>query len=126
MLRDIFLYDTGQVPVPKEGELYKTVDIAGRIFHLYYGYYEDFEREHHEPMPIYPDLIKHPEYTQEGIPIVTAMQDACPHYRGTADGESCQECAHFLQGEELFGLCGCIENRATQIQLTENNTKTNG
>ena len=123
MLRDIFLYDTGQVPVPREGELYRTVDIAGRIFHLYYGYYEEFEREHHEPMPIYPDLIKNPEYTQEGIPIVTAMQDACPYYRGTADGECCHECAHFLQGEELFGLCGCIENRGAACNQSEENSQ---
>lgn len=111
MIREVFIPDTGPVPIPREGELYRTVHIAGRIFHLYYGYYEDFEREHHEPMPIYPDLIKEPVHAENGMPIVTAMQDACRHYLGASGGETCHECAHFQQAEELFGLCRCIQNR---------------
>lgn len=97
--------------IPREGELYKTVDIAGKRFHLYYGYYEDFEREHHEPMPIYPDLVKNPIHAENGMPIVTAMQDACPHHIGPPGEGICHECAHFQPEEDLFGLCRCIHNR---------------
>ena len=114
MIRESLIHDTGPVPVPKEGELYKVINIEGKTFHLYYGYYEDFEREHHEPMPIYPDLIKNPVHTESGMPIVTAMQDVCQHHIGPSGAETCHECAHFKQEEELFGLCRCIQNRQIQ------------
>ena len=52
----------------KEGDLYKILNIQGHTFKLYYGYYEDCERENPavEPMPIYPDFIKSPKYTDTG------------------------------------------------------------
>lgn len=95
-------------PVPKEGDLYKEVNIAGKIFRLLYGYYETFERESpfNEPMPIYPDFLKEPHYTADGTPIVTAMQNVCEHYCGKDNEDSsCSECAFFEKSEELFGLC---------------------
>ena len=98
---------------PREGELYKEVSLGGRSFRLIYGYYEDFERESpfNDPLPIYPDFAKEPVYTDDGIPIVTAMQDICKEYAGPAEGDSCNQCGFFLKGEELFGLCGCPSNR---------------
>lgn len=96
---------------PKEGEFYRSVVIAGKIFELYYGYYEEFEREYNAPMPIYPDLKKEPLYTDNGTPVVTAIQDACNHYQGNPDGETCFECKYFLKQEELFGYCQCPHNK---------------
>ena len=49
----------------REGELYKRLELFGRAFELYYGYYEDYERERGEPVPIYPDFQKSPEYTPD-------------------------------------------------------------
>ena len=98
-------------PEPKEGELYKRVTVEGKTFELYYGYYEDFEREHHEPIPLYPDFARNPEYTADGIPIVTGMQNPCPYYSGREDGESCSECSYFKICRELFGLCTNPQNR---------------
>ncbi len=94
---------------PKEGDLYKKVTVADVSFELYYGYYEEFERHSpfNEPMPIYPDLIKEPRYTANGTPVVTAMQDICTNYEGSASGDSCAECIYFNKHEELFGLCTC-------------------
>ena len=100
--------------IPKEGELYKVVTVGGKLFHIYYGYYEDFEREHHEPMPIYPDFLKEPEHTEKGVPILTAMQDACPNYRGLTGGEICQECTYYRHADDLFGLCACPANQKPQ------------
>ena len=70
--------------VHEEGELYKVVTVFGKTFELWYGYYEDYERENPtvEPMPIYPNFRKEPLYTDEGTPFVTMMQDACPYYKG--------------------------------------------
>ena len=81
------LFDTQNVPKEeehREGELYKVVTVFGKTFELWYGYYEDYERENPtvEPMPIYPNFRKEPLYTDEGEPFVTMMQDACPYYKG--------------------------------------------
>lgn len=95
--------------LPKEGDLYKEIAICGKTFKLFYGYYEDFERygQYNEPMPIYPDFIKEPVYTDNGIPFVTAMQDICKYYEGESESDSCSECRYFQKSEDLFGLCNC-------------------
>lgn len=99
-----------QMPPFKEGELYKEVTVYGKTFRLLYGYYEEFEREtpYCEPIPIYPDFVKKPEFTEDGAPIVTAMQDVCRYYQGMETGDSCGQCVHFQQSEELFGVCKCL------------------
>lgn len=94
-------------PAPKEGDLYKELTVFGKTFEIRYGYYEDFERQHHEPMAIYPNFIEHPEFTEEGQPFVTAMQDICQHYVGVPHGDTCGECSCFRKGPDLFGLCDC-------------------
>jgi hypothetical protein len=93
----------------KEGDLYATIDVYRKRFVIYYGYYEDFERNsiYNDPVPIYPDLAKNPEYDSEGHPIVTQMQVACDHYKGKADDGQCGLCTHFEKGKMLFGLCKC-------------------
>ena len=92
----------------REGELYKTVELHGKRFTLYYGYYEACDRENPlcEPIPIYPDLLREPQYTPEGHRIVTMMQDGCEHYSGRRAGdESCGDCERFARCEDLFGIC---------------------
>ena len=95
----------------KEGDLYGAVDIYGKRFVIYYGYYEEFERNsiYNDPVPIYPDLAKDPEYDSEGCPIVTQMQAACRYYSGSEEDDRCGACAHFENGKMLFGLCKCHE-----------------
>jgi len=117
MISDILTHGAGRPPTPKEGELYKEITISGKIFQLRYGYYEAFEREcpRTEPIPIYPDFTSQPDYTEEGVPIVTAMQNICKHYAGKADEDSsCADCRFFQKSEELFGLCQCPENKKEQ------------
>lgn len=113
MLSKILSQGAEQSPKPKEGDLYREVTISDKTFRLLYGYYEDYERENpfNDPMPIYPDFIKEPHYTAEGIPIVTAMQNVCEFYDGKNDEDSCcDDCAFFKKGEELFGFCNCPRN----------------
>lgn len=100
-------------PAPKEGDLYKVVNLHGHIFELLYGYYEDCERNNPnvDPMPIYPDFLKEPRYTPEGLRFVTKMQDACKHYKGCAATEKdCAECEFYQHGDELLGVCVCPQN----------------
>ena len=108
--------DRSDVPVPQEGTLYKVLNLHGQTFPLYYGYYEECERQNPavEPMPIYPDFQKEPRYTQDGFPFVTKMQDRCMHYQGKdSQFSDCAECHHYLHGEELLGICICPKNRKT-------------
>ena len=105
-------------PSPREGDLYKEISVGGHTFRLVYGYYADFEREgmFNEPIPIYPDLMREPLYTQEGVPLATAMQDVCDCYVGKEEGDSCSECAYFRKGIDLFGFCHCPEKQQKPLQ----------
>ena len=112
MIARILLRESEPEPTPKEGDLYKEVNIFGRSFVLRYGYYEDFERQHNDPMPIYPDFIKDPVHTQNGLPFVTKIQDACEYYKGTEKyDKECGGCGYYLHGEELLGVCTCPGNK---------------
>ena len=114
MLTKFFMQNTERPPTPKEGDLYKEITVCDKTFKLLYGYYESFERESpfNDPMPIYPDFIKQPQYTANGLPIVTAMQNTCAFFSGKTDEDSsCSDCGFFQQHEELFGLCNCPHNK---------------
>ena len=100
--------------IPKEGDLFKVIRLYGKTFEIRYGYYEEQDRDYHyaEPMEIYPDFLKCPQYTEDGLPFVTAIQEPCPCFDGEKhDNITCEECSHYLQGEELIGVCVCPANR---------------
>lgn len=102
-----------EVPVHEEGELFKVITAHGKTFELYYGYYEEIDRhsKYNEPIPIYPNFIENPVYTDDGVPFVTAMQDPCKHYiskRGKCDeDDTCADCTRYEKCEELLGICCC-------------------
>lgn len=97
----------------KEGTLYKTLNIYNRTFEILYGYYEDYERESDmaEPIPIYPNFLKNPLYTNEGRPFVTKMQSLCEYGKSRFAEGCCADCPHYIHGEDLIGICGCDKNR---------------
>ena len=107
-----FLSDSGQPPSPEEGLLYKHITLYGQTFSLYYGYYEECDRINPEvePMPIYPDFLKEPRFTEDGYPFVTKMQDICKYYRGK-EGQcrDCADCEYYQHGDDLLGICLCRE-----------------
>ena len=99
----------------KNGDLYKNVEVFGKNFELRYGYYEDFEKDSGDPIPIYPNFLKEPIYTEEGYPFVTAMQDACASSSLTKDAFGlCAECEFYDEGEEFIGICLCEQNRKNE------------
>lgn len=99
--------------VYKEGDLYKIIKLFGKTFELKYGYYSENERnsKFSEVIPIYPDFIETPQYTVEGHPFVTQMQDVCAHYEGDENGEDCFSCKHYHHGDDLLGICICDLNK---------------
>jgi len=104
-------------PHPNEGELYKSIEIFGHTFEIFYGYYEECERDNPnvEPMPIYPDFIINPQFTKDGYPFVTKMQDACLRYRGRPSKyPECAECEHYCHGDDFLGICTNEKNKITE------------
>ena len=102
--------DEVQDKKPNEGELYKVINVYGKTFEIYYGYYEDKDRfsKYAEPIEVYPNFIQNPQYTDEGVPFVTAIQTPCEHFYKVKDiNDCCGDCAYFKRGEELIGLCVC-------------------
>ena len=94
----------------QEGELYKVINVYGKTFEIYYGYYEDKDRysKYAEPIEVYPNFIQNPQYTDEGVPFVTAIQKPCEYFRGELDEENtCYQCKHYERCEELLGVCRC-------------------
>ncbi len=98
---------------PREGELYRVIEIGGHRFELRFGYYEDFERESGEPVVIYPDLSEQMLYDGDGKRIVTAIQDPCRHYsvpEEKAREECCCDCQYYRYCGDDIGICACAEN----------------
>ena len=98
---------------PREGDLFKRIELHGKTFEIRYGFYEDCDRytRFAEPMPCYPDFLAEPQYTDNGIPYVTAIQDVCRHFVGQRDENStCGDCAEYRHGDEMLGLCACPQN----------------
>ena len=103
-----------------EGELYKQFELRGRTFTLYYGYYEECDRQNPlcEPIVIYPNFLKEPIFTDSGEPFATVVQDVCTSYKGeakrTAD-TTCCECNYFQRGEDWIGICTCPKNKKPTV-----------
>ncbi len=101
----------------REGDLCKIVEIEGHIFEIRYGYYDpELERERNDPMPIYPNFLKEPQYTAAGYPFVTADQEICQHFhpKSNISGEGwCNDCRHLEKHEEFLGICRCPKRQKT-------------
>lgn len=100
---------------PREGDLYKRLEVAGHHFELRYGYYEDHERQLCPPVVIFPNLHDAPRYTADGYPLVTQVQDPCEHYCAIDDQESnwCSDCAHYSGEYREISICRCEHRRST-------------
>ena len=103
-----------RIEPPKEGDLFKVIHLYGKTFEIRYGFYEECDRYNGfaEPMEIYPDFIKNPQHTDDGIPFITAIQNPCRHFGGELDANStCEECPFYQNCDELLGICTCPQNR---------------
>jgi hypothetical protein len=108
MLKKISEFDASKKTTPKEGDLYKIIELRGSTFEIRYGFYEECDRysRYAEPMEIYPNFRNEPQYTDDGMPFVTAFQDPCKDFKGPlSENSTCEECVHYRPGEELIGIC---------------------
>lgn len=97
----------------REGELYREIELHGKRFNIYYGYYDDKERKnpYNEPIPIFPDFIFSPEHTEDGYPFATAIQDTCESFEGEHNEDGCHGCRHYEGGDDLIGICRCPKRK---------------
>ncbi len=95
----------------RDGDLYKILNLFGKVFEIRYGYYEKQGIMRGEPIPIYPDFKENPEYTPEGYPFVTQMQDICEHGSSRFKEGLCIDCKYFKQCDDMIGICQCPKNR---------------
>ena len=96
--------------LPKEGDLYKCYVIDKHTFEIRYGYYEERERGLVEPLPIFPDLVSKPVFTEDGEPITSRVQIPCEHYRPRNRRKPegwCADCIHYKKKRDEMGLCKC-------------------
>lgn len=108
--------------IPKEGELFKIIQLFGKTFEIRYGFYEECDRhtQYAEPIAIYPNFEKEPQYTDDGTPFVTAMQSPCACFSGKMDENSvCGDCSYYRRGDELLGTCACPKNKKDVGRATE-------
>lgn len=103
---------------PREGELFRVLSHEGKVFRIYYGYYDERERQskYNEPIPIYPDFKKTPEFTSEGSPFVTGIQDVCEHYEGRSPEDGCHSCKYYCGGDDLIGACKNEKNNLYKLK----------
>ena len=111
-MRD-FLFGGKQMTRIKPGDLYKRIELLGKVFEIHYGYYEEFEKQstYAEPIPIFPDFEKDPVYTDNGYPFVTHMQSLCEYGDSKFVDGCCVDCSHFSDEEDLIGICKCPNKR---------------
>ena len=97
---------------PREGDLFKRLILYGKEFEIRYGYYEEIDRRH-EPIPIYPNFLTSPQYTPDGYPFVTLMQNVCKQYAPLreSDDNDCGNCRFVERSDELIAVCKCAKNQ---------------
>ena len=93
----------------KDGDFYKTVEIEGVRFDIYYGYEsESVKQRGWEPTPQYPDFSANPTYTPSGKRFQVAYGEICEKYqpiKKKTDMVCCQNCKLFSKKEDYIGLC---------------------
>ena len=95
------------------GELYEIIKVSGYKFEIYCGYHNKQDENANLVLPIYPDFIANPKYTQKGHPLVTCMQNACIYYDVIPESDielKCIDCKYFkTQNRCPIGICKCKE-----------------
>lgn len=90
-----------------------TLSLYGHSFELRYGYYEESDRQWGEPVVIYPDLKTTPLYSEDGYPLVTAVQSPCEQYTavGHPPDDCCSDCVYYMDSKKEIELCLCEARR---------------
>lgn len=107
-------FNQESIQLPQEGDAYESYLIGGHTINVRYGFYDESDRESGDPVPIFPNFLRTPLYTDEGFPLATQTQDSCVHYqvRPDTDGDGwCADCIHYSDGKSPIGICQCMKRK---------------
>jgi hypothetical protein len=100
----------------EEKHLHKIYRVGEWSFPVYLEYDEQLG----ESFLAYPDFEECPEYTGEGRPFVTPVQESCPYAKAKAPEEEtpsdCSGCGWFYREHTPYdpiGICMCDVRRCT-------------
>lgn len=110
-------YESQDMDLPNEGDLYKVYEVAGFTFEIRYGYYEENERGRVEPLPLFPDFRKTPVYTADGYPLASLIHSACKHYESTKPKpeNGCGDCIYYSNQRQEIAVCQCEKRRKPAV-----------
>lgn len=96
----------------KEKHLHKVYQVEDHSFPVY----REYDSQMDESYPVFPDFEKCPEYTAEGRPFATAVQDSCPYAKARVPGEEtpgdCSDCKWFFREHTPYDPIGiCMNER---------------
>ena len=97
--------------VIREGDVFRNIVVDGKSFEIRYGYYENYERDAGDPIPIYPDFYDSPTFGRSGLRIVSAIQQACeaftPKCNGCEKEGDCGFCKYYAENQagDMIGIC---------------------
>lgn len=94
----------------REKEVCKTYRVRGKCFCIYMEHDEQLD----ENYPVYPDFETYPQYTDDGRPFATAVQESCLNCKPNIPGEpmpsDCGGCGWFYREQTPYdpiGVCMC-------------------
>ena len=98
----------------------KICSAGGREFLIYREYDDIAEKD----ILNYPDFEDDPQYTDEGYPFATAVQECCEYFLDDGAGEDepsgdCGSCKWFKREETLYdmiGVCMCDKFKQTLMR----------
>ena len=98
----------------EEKHLHKVYQVGDRSFPVYLEYDEQMGGNY----PIFPDFEEYPEYTAEGRPFATAVQESCSYAKVKAleadPPNDCSDCVWFYRKYTPYdpiGICMCDARR---------------
>ncbi len=98
-----------------DGEVYEILEVAGHKFEIRCGYHTTLDEKAGVALPIYPDFILEPKYTNTGQPLVTCMQNSCIYYDVVPESDielKCIDCKYFInEDRKAIGICTCEERK---------------
>jgi len=103
----------------KEKHLHKVYQVGDHSFPVYREYDEQLDKSY----PAFPDFEKCPEYTAEGRPFVTAVQDSCPYAMARDPEEEtpgdCSDCRWFFREHIPYDPIGICMNEKWKKSLNK-------
>ncbi len=93
----------------RKKHLHKIYQVGDHHFPVY----QEYDEQMGESYPVFPDFEVCPEYTAQGRPFVTAVQESCPYAKARNLEETpsdCSDCEWFFREHTHYDPIGICMN----------------